>query len=76
MNLQYISDAHGQTTGVFIPIEEWNALKQKFKGIEHTEAEIPIWQMEEVRERLAEYQANPALAENFDQALADIENSL
>ena len=34
MHVQYISDSTGQTTGVFIPIEEWNALKEKFKGIE------------------------------------------
>ena len=37
MSLQYISDNKGQTTGVFIPIEEWNNLKNKFKGIEDEE---------------------------------------
>jgi len=33
MNLQYISDYQGKTTGVFIPIQEWEALKIKFKGL-------------------------------------------
>jgi hypothetical protein len=33
MNLQYISDNKGKTTGVFIPIEEWEALKSKYKGL-------------------------------------------
>ena len=37
MNLQYISDSKGQTTGVFIPIQEWEGLKSKFKGLEEEE---------------------------------------
>ncbi len=37
MNLQYISDGRGKTTGVFIPIQEWEGLKSKFKGLEEVE---------------------------------------
>jgi len=37
MNLQYISDYQGKTTGVFIPIQEWEALKIKFKGLVEVE---------------------------------------
>ncbi len=37
MKLQYISDDKGKTTGVFIPIKEWEGLKAKFKGIEDVE---------------------------------------
>ena len=37
MNLQYISDNKGKTTGVFIPIQEWEGLKSKFKGLEELE---------------------------------------
>lgn len=37
MNVQYISDNRGKTTGVFIPIEEWEGLKSKFKGLEEEE---------------------------------------
>jgi len=37
MNLQYISDNRGKTTGVFIPIQEWEGLKSKFKGLEEEE---------------------------------------
>jgi hypothetical protein len=37
MNLQYISDNRGKTTGVFIPIQEWEVLKTKFKGLEDEE---------------------------------------
>jgi len=37
MNLQYISDNRGKTTGVYIPIQEWEGLKSKFKGLEEEE---------------------------------------
>jgi hypothetical protein len=60
MNLQYISDSNGKTTGVFIPINEWNMLKSKFEGLENEIIDIPEWQINEVRERVAEYKKNPA----------------
>ena len=41
MSLQFISDSTGETTGVFIPIKEWNELKDKFKGIEQEELDVP-----------------------------------
>ena len=37
MNLQYISDSNGKTTGIFIPIKDWKALKQKHEGLEEEE---------------------------------------
>lgn len=76
MNLQYISDTSGQTTGVFIPIEEWNALKSKFRGIEKEEISIPGWHKDLVRERMEEYKINPGEAIDFDPALDEIENEL
>ncbi len=76
MNLQYISDNTGKTTGVFIPITEWNELKSKYQGIDQEQIHIPIWQMEEVNKRLQDYKNNPAQAFDFDDAMDDIENSL
>jgi len=76
MSLQYISDSKGQTTGVFIPINEWNALKRKFKNIELEEFDIPTWQMDEVRERMEEYKSNPDQALDFDQSMDEIGKEL
>ncbi|MDP3916392.1 MAG: addiction module component CHP02574 family protein [Bacteroidota bacterium] len=62
MNLQYISDNNGKTTGVFIPINDWKYLKNKYKEIEQEERdtfEVPEWQKEIVRQRLKDYQDNP-----------------
>jgi len=34
MNLQYISVDKGKITGVFIPIQDWKYLKNKYREIE------------------------------------------
>jgi len=52
MSLQYITDDKGQTTGVFIPIQEWNNLKSKYEGIEEDAYVVPERQKEIVRERI------------------------
>lgn len=76
MNLQFISDSSGKTTGVFIPIKEWKELKSKYKGIEQEELDIPVWQMKEVRRRLKDYKNNPEQALDFDATMDDIEKDL
>lgn len=74
MKIQYISDHQGKTTGVFIPIEEWNKFKNRFKNIE--EFKIPKWQVEESRMRLDDYAKNPEQALDFDQVIKEIEEDL
>ncbi|MCK9453367.1 MAG: hypothetical protein M0Q90_16845 [Bacteroidales bacterium] len=76
MNLQYISDSEGQTTGVFIPIDEWNYLKSKYKEIEKEEISIPDWHKNLVRERLDEYNKKPGSALDFDASMDEIKKSL
>ena len=76
MNLQYISDSKGQTTGVFIPINEWNDLKNKYKNIEQEEVNIPEWHKDLVRQRLNDYKKNPDSTMDFDAAMDDIEKEL
>lgn len=76
MNLQYISDSKGQTTGVFIPINEWNNLKNKHKGLEEEDVTIPHWHKKVVRERIDDYRKDPGSALDFDSAMDDIENGL
>ncbi len=42
--LQLINDNKGNPTGVFIPISEWNALKEQFPLPEPWDESIPQWQ--------------------------------
>lgn len=37
MNVQYISDSKGKTTGIYIPISDWSKLKGKYLDIENME---------------------------------------
>jgi len=37
---------------------------------------IPEWQIQEVRERSADYHKNPSIGIDFDQAIKDIEDGL
>jgi len=76
MNLQYISDSKGQTTGVFIPINEWNDLKSKYKDIEKEDIDIQEWHKDLVRQRLDDYRKNSGSAMDFDSAMDDIEKEL
>ena len=76
MSLQYISDSKGRTTGVFIPINEWNDLKSKYKDIEQEEFIVPEWHKELVLKRLKGYNQNPDSAMDFDSAIDDIEKEL
>ncbi len=76
MNLQYISDSKGQTTGVFIPINEWNDLKNKYKDIGLEDIDIPEWHKDLVRHRLDDYKENPDSAMDFDSAMDDIDKEL
>jgi hypothetical protein len=76
MNLQYITDSNGQTTGVFIPIQEWNYLKSKFREIDEEGSNVPEWHKEIVRKRMELHKNDPTQAMNFDQAMDDIEKDL
>ncbi|TSJ42699.1 hypothetical protein FO440_00460 [Mucilaginibacter corticis] len=76
MNLQFISDSTGKTTGVYIPIKEWNELKSKFKGIEQEGINIPDWHINLVRKRNEDYKSNPDNSISFDLAIDDIERDL
>ncbi len=76
MNLQYISDSKVQITGVFIPINEWNNLKNKYKRIEQEEVDIPYWHKDLVRQRLEDYSRNPDSVMDFDAVMDDIEKEL
>ena len=62
MNLQYLSDNKGNTTGVFIPILDWEYLKKKYQEIEQEEKdafEVPEWHKEIVIQRLKDHQNDP-----------------
>lgn len=76
MNLQYILDGKGETTGVFIPIQEWLQFKSKIKNIDIDDSELPEWHKRELDVRLEELENGKAEFFDFDTAMDDIEKGL
>lgn len=80
MTLQFIHDSKGNTTGVFIPIEEWQFLKTKYIELQQEEAnsigELASWQKQLINDRLNDYYKNPSEVDDFDSTIDDIEKSL
>ena len=76
MSIQYITDSEGKTTGVFIPIEEWNALKSQLQHLDISAEAIPDWQKDVVRERIRTYEENPSRSIPFEKGMDDIDDRL
>lgn len=80
MTLQFIHDNKGNTTGVFLPIEEWQTLKAKYSELQKEEAEnlveLAPWQKKVIDERLNDYYKNSGDLTSFDETLDALEKSL
>ena len=75
MNLQYISNAQGETTGGYIPISDWEKLKTKYTNLEN-DIEIPQWQKDLLDKRLIDYKENPKQVLDFNTVMDEIEKEL
>ena len=71
MNLQYNYDNTGNPIGVFIPIDEWNKLKNKYKEL--AQEELPLWQEDILNKRLELLANNPTEVCSLDSFLTEIE---
>lgn len=69
MNVQYISDKNGKTTGVFIPIHDWEALKNKYSGLEEETqtVDIPEEHKNIVRKRMKASEKDPSRLLSWDE---------
>jgi hypothetical protein len=80
MTLQFIHDNRGNTTGVFIPIEEWQTLKTKYSELQKEEVlnvqPLADWQKKTIDDRLNDYYQNLDSVEDFDKMISDIEKDL
>jgi len=60
INPQYTFDNTGNPVGVFLPIEDWNAITQELH------LDLPQWQKDMIDLRLAQYKNNPAVVLDWD----------
>lgn len=76
--VQFIHDNKGNTTGVFIPIEEWQILKLKYTELQKEEAtaDLADWQKNMLEERIEDYNKNVDKVEDFDAMLKEIAKNI
>jgi hypothetical protein len=72
MNLQYITNSKGITSGVFIPIEDWELIKKELD----LKLEIPEWHKEILADRQNKYQTGNIGLKDVDSVLKEIESGL
>lgn len=67
INPQFTFDSTGNPVGVFLPIEDWNAISKELH------LDLPQWQKDMIDFRLQQYKNNPdnlmdwdTIAEQFD----------
>ncbi len=58
MRLQVIQDSKGKNTGVFIPMEDWNLIKNQYPNIENADNELDQWEKDLIDIRLDEIENN------------------
>jgi hypothetical protein len=68
MNPQYTYDSKGKVVGVFLPIEDWNRLKNNMPA-----EELPQWQKDIIDRRLMMIKQNPESLIPLEDFLAEME---
>jgi hypothetical protein len=80
MTLQFMHDNNGNTTGVYIPIDDWQTLKVKYKELEREELkngeELLSWQKDIIDVRLNEYYNSPGDLMDFSKSIDDLAKDL
>ncbi|MFC3417252.1 addiction module component CHP02574 family protein [Algoriphagus hitonicola] len=59
MKLQIVKDSKGKDTGVFIPFEDWIAIKQIYPEIEIADQELSQWEKDLIDQRLEKIKNDP-----------------
>ena len=67
MKIQILQDNLGNQTGVYVPLNDWNLIKQQYPDIETIEEDLPQWEIDLIDSRLS-------LIEQFPERLQPIES--
>ncbi len=71
MNVQIIQDEQGKSTGVYIPISEWEIIKADYPELNESQISIPQWEKEIVLNRIQEIKNNPSILLSIDSFFDD-----
>lgn len=59
MKVQVIKGSKGEDAGVFIPMSDWQIIKENYPYIEETENDLPDWEKSLIDERLEKIHNHP-----------------
>ena len=76
MRLQVLQDKQGKNTGVFIPIEDWNIIKNIYPDIDVVEIDLPKWEKDLIDERLDEIGKYPERIKEGEGLLAELKRKI
>jgi hypothetical protein len=76
MKTQIIQDHNGLPTGVFIPIEDWEIIKNEYPNIEATEKELEQWEKDSIDQRLVEIEKNPERLQPIENLFKELKRKI
>ena len=76
MKTQVIQDHNGLHTGVFIPIEDWEIIKNEYPNIEATEKELEQWEMDIIDQRLTAIEKNPGKLQPIENLFKELRRKI
>ena len=76
MKTQVIQDHNGLPTGVFIPIEDWEIIKNEYPNIEATEKELEQWEMDIIDQRLTAVEKNPGKLQAIENLFKELRRKI
>ncbi|WP_396161227.1 addiction module component CHP02574 family protein [Flavobacterium sp.] len=76
MKTQIIQDHNGHPTGVFIPIEDWEIIKNEYPNIEASEKELEQWEKYIIDQRLMAIEKNPELLQPIDKLFQELKRKI
>ena len=69
MTPQYTYDSHGNPIGVFIPINDWNSITEKYSDIE----DVPEWQKDLFDQRVEFIKRHPEQLIPIEDFIAELD---
>lgn len=72
MSPQYTYDNNGNAVGVFLPINDWNKLKDRYSDLDQHQ-ELPQWQKDIIDHRMMYFEKHPERVTSLDNFLEEME---
>ncbi len=76
MKLQVLQDNFGNPTGIFMPIEDWNLIKNNYPDIENLSTDLPQWEKDLIDSRLDAIAKNTERLKPIESLLKELKRKI